>query len=396
MDGKIAIIGTGTTGSMIMWRSSLLSKGIVGFDGYQPGSDNTAVGGDSRMFRLAYKEGAQFSGLLADSERLWHELNDLSGTTILDQRGGGLTISTQDGEYHRSLLDSASSTGAQYKRLTAEELERSYPQHALLPGDAGLLDPRAGLLRTDLAVLRAMEQAEANGAVVNRNTRIEAITPRDGYVEVHAGEKTWTFEKVVISSGAWSGDLLPARYGEYLRPGRILLTWYAARNPEEFTRERFPVFLRDSAELHMWGAPTLDGATVKLGGIIPPEEIAHPTTMSRDLDTSEIERSDDAVRQLLPGLFPSCIRSKAYPDLYSADAQPMIGWLADMPGVYLATGFSGKGFKMASGVGEAVAKDLFGTQPASNIGFADPSRFWDGTAHDASWGRLKLRSTPRV
>jgi len=394
VDGKLAVIGVGTTGSMILWRSSLRTDGVVGFDSAYPASDNTAVGGDSRMFRMAYKEGSQYSGLLNDSERLWKELGALGGTRILDQSGGALTITTDDGDYARSLRDSATAAGAEFETVPADELQRRFPQHRLLPGDMGLFDPRGGLLRTDLAVLNAVEQAKVNGAEVHRAQGIDTIIPRDGLVEIRSGEQSWTFERVVIAAGAWSRDLLPTRYAEHVRAGRILLTWFSARDPLAFENGPFPVFMRDSEDLHLWGAPTLDGNTVKIGGICRPDEIDDLATMNRELTAAELDASHAAVAQTLPGLIPSAVRSKAYPDLYTRDAQPLIGRLPEMPGVYVATGFSGKGFKMASGVGEAVARDLFNETPSANFDFARPSRFVDGTTLDQSWGRLTRASVP--
>ncbi|MEX1080291.1 MAG: FAD-dependent oxidoreductase [Homoserinimonas sp.] len=388
MDGKLAVIGVGTTGSMILWRSSLRSAGVVGFDSRYPASDSTAVGGDSRMFRMAYKEGSHYSGLLADSEVLWNELGAHSGAKILDQSGGALTIATGDGDYARSLRESAAAAGADFEVLQPDDLRRRFPQHELFPGDVGLFDPRGGVLRTDLAVLNAVEQAKFNGAIVNQSLGIDTIIPRDGLVEIRSGDQSWTFERVVISAGAWSRDLLPTGYARHIRPGRILLTWFAAREPAQFENGQFPVFMRDSGDLHMWGAPTIDGNSVKLGGICRPNEVLDPQSMNRDLTPEELESSHAAVEQLLPGLIPLAVRSKAYPDLYTRDAQPLIGWLPDLPGVYVTAGFSGKGFKMAAGVGEAVAQDLFGARRSVDIGFARPDRFFDGTALDESWGRL--------
>jgi sarcosine oxidase len=388
MDGKIAVIGVGTTGSMILWRSSLRSGGVVGFDSLHPASDNTAVGGDSRMFRMAYKEGSQYSGLLEDSERLWNELGAASGVRILDQTGGALTIAADNGDYARSLRDSAADAGAHFEIVPPDELRRRFPQHQLLPGDVGLFDPRGGFLRTESAVLNAIEQAESNGAVVHKTRGIDSIVPGDGGVEIRSGDESWTFERVVISAGAWSRDLLPSRYAEHVKPGRILLTWFPARKPADFQNSQFPAFMRDSGDVHMWGAPTLDGHTVKLGGIRRPDEIVDLESMNRELTTAEFDASHTAVEQLLPGLVPTAIRAKAYPDLYTRDAQPLIGWLPDLPGVYVTTGFSGKGFKMAVGVGEAVAQDLFGEKQSANVDFARPGRFFDGSPLDNSWGRL--------
>ncbi|EMQ97716.1 FAD-dependent oxidoreductase [Paeniglutamicibacter gangotriensis] len=390
MDGKIAVIGLGTIGSMILWRSSLRTEGVVGFEQFHPASDNTAVGGDTRMFRMAYREGAEFSRLLAKSEELWKELNEVSGQTVLDQSNGALTISSDRGDYIEQFTQSASQTENPYERLAHDRLEQTYPQHRLLPTDIGLFDPRGGLLRTDLAVLTAIEQAKANGARVHASAQIDQIIPHENHVEIEVDGKRLKFEKVVIAAGAWSRNLLPERYSKWLKTGRILLTWYATKHPKEFSAEAFPAFMRDSTDLHMWGAPAIDGSTVKLGGIVPPQEILRMSEMDRNLSPEEINTCNLAVEQFMPGLYPTCVRSKAYPDLYSMDNNPLIGWVDEMPGVYLATGFSGKGFKMASGVGESVASELSSGQPNENIAFANPSRFHTRKPSGHDWERLNL------
>lgn len=388
MDGKIAVIGLGTVGSMILWRSSLRTEGVVGFEQFNPASENTAVGGDTRMFRMAYREGAEFSQLLTESEKLWKELSEISGETVLDQSNGALTISTDHGEYFEEFTHSAAQTGMSYESLDHERLRDTFPQHHLLPTDIGFFDPRGGLLRTDLAVLSAIEQAKINGAQVRTSAQIEQIIPHETYVEIVVDGQRMAFEKVVIAAGAWSRNLIPEHYSQWLKAGRILLTWYPAKHPQEFSADAFPAFMRDSSELHMWGAPTIDGNTVKLGGIVPPQEIPEISEMDRSLSASEINRCNEAVKRFLPGLYPTCVRSKAYPDLYSMDNNPLIGWLEEMPGVYLATGFSGKGFKMASGVGEAIAQELSTGQQNPAIAFADPDRFRDRTPTNHDWERL--------
>lgn len=388
MDGSICVIGSGTIGSMVLWRLSQLTAGVVGFEALEPGSDSTGVGGDTRMFRMAYREGTQYQQLLNDSEVLWNELNELTDAHVLDQRHGALTISRQESGFTQDLLNNAHTAGAAHELLSLEDLKKRFPQHHPLVGDVGLFDPRGGVLRTDLAVLTAKRQAERSGVTVISNTAIERVVPRKGYVEVHSGEQSWSFEKVVIAGGAWSKDLLPNRYSDWLKIGRILLTWYVAKHPGEFAGKQFPPFMRDSGGLHMWGAPSIDGSTVKIGGIIPPQEVRHMTVMDRSLSQQEIRSSNEVVSEFLPGLIPSCVRSKAYPDLYTADGHPMIGWLPDMPGVFLATGFSGKGFKMASGVGEAVAQSVVGMNTSDHIDFANPRRFFEDQAVGTGWGRL--------
>ena len=93
----------------------------------------------------------------------------------------------------------------------------------------------------------------------------------------------------------------------------------------------------------MYGAPCLDGATVKatLDGRGAPA--SNPEELARELTAAELAETELTVREFLPGLVPSIVRSDAYPDLYTADRRPLIGTVPDRPRTYVATGFSGAG-----------------------------------------------------
>lgn len=374
MDGKVAIVGLGAIGSMALWRSSLRSGGVVGFESAYPGYDRTGIGGDSRLFRMAYRESPSFAPLLVQSEALWHELNRESGAVVLEQCGG-LSVGDAAGDYMRGLIESVQQVNTPHEMLSAQQLGERFPQHALLENDIGLYDPMGGLLRTDIAVLSAVEQAQAHGATVLTNTKIDRLVPKDGAVELWSGDRSWTFEKVVIASGAWAKELLPEQYAHNVTPGRVLLSWFCARNPDEFTSDKFPVFVRDSGGIHMYGGPTVDGATVKVAGVNAASMIPDVAGMQREFTVEELEKSNDAVRRFLPGLFPACVRADAYPDLFSDDRRPLIGWLPQLAGVYLASGFSARGFKMASGVGELIAREIIAGETVPEAEFVRPGRF---------------------
>jgi sarcosine oxidase len=92
---------------------------------------------------------------------------------------------------------------------------------------------------------------------------------------------------------------------------RIHLSWFAARDPEEFVPERFPIFVRVTGQRSLYGAPTIDGASVKarLNGRAQPASDAD--SVDRALSPTEIAESEKTVAQFLPGLIPYIVRSDA-------------------------------------------------------------------------------------
>jgi sarcosine oxidase len=269
--------------------------------------------------------------------------------------------------------------GAEVERLEAGALGERFPQHRLLPDDVGYLDPAGGVLRTEMAVIGAVERAERAGATVHPGTSITSVDAQGRRVVLESARERWSYDDVVICAGAWSRPLLAGGIGHLVKPLRICLTWYAARRPEAFQAERFPAFVRHSGGVHLYGTPTFDGSLVKAAGVIASVPIDSLDDFERDVSPEDRDRTSEAVRRFLPGLHPTCVRSDAYLDLCTEDGRPIVGPDPERRGVYVATGFSGKGFKMSTGVAEAVAEELTTGKRPTRLAVAAP--------HRLRWGR---------
>ena len=348
VDADVGVVGVGAIDSMVLCHLGRAGADCVGLERFAPGHDVGAVGGDTRLFRMAYAEGPRFVSWLRRSLELWHELETETATDVLT-RCGGLTIGLPDHPY----LSSARETGVEVEALPHEALRERYPQHALLPGEIALYDPSAGALRCDVAVQAAARRAADLGARVVRGAGVESIEPGADAVLVRAADRSWRFRRVVVCAGAWSDRFVPVAGGG---PARIVLAWFSARDPGPFGPERFPVFVRESDGVHLYGAPSTDGVSVKVAGPIRPHPTADPETMTRLVSADERVELGRAVARFLPALDPDVVRAGAYPDYFTASTMPVLGPLPAHPRVVVATGFSDKGFKYAPAVGQAVAE----------------------------------------
>jgi sarcosine oxidase len=379
-DGNLAVIGLGSAGSMALWQAAKLSGsssgGVVGFEARTPAHSRSAVGGDSRLFRTTFREQHDLYPLLESSFRLWRELESDSGQEILNQCGG---LSIGHSGYIGAILRNVRETGAPHTVLDATTLRARFPQHRVGDDDAAVFDPRAGFLRTDRAVLSAVAAAENHGAQVLTSTSVDTLHEDAHGVRVVSGSSSWTFDRVILAAGGWSRHLLPTPVAGAVTPHRIFLTWFPARDPASYTPDRFPIFIRIQDRLSMYGAPSLDGSTVKatLDGRGTPASTPHD--VARELTDAEVAESELTIREFLPGLVPSIVRSDSYPDLYTTDRRPLIGTVPGRPRTLLATGLSGAGFKIASGVGSLIARRALGYGTHSGLEgtlqFADPGRF---------------------
>ncbi len=374
-DGKLAVIGVGSVGSMALWHASKLGVPAVGFEAVSPAHPRSAVGGDSRLFRMTFRGEHNLYPVLELAERVWRGLEEESGQEILTQCGG-LSIGEVDGPYVPALLESIKRTGAPYEILDHAEMARRYPQHHLSPGECGILDARAGILRTDRAVLSAVEVARQNGAEVVKDARVREVRELSDGVRVSTDDGSWTFDQVIVASGAGSGALLPAFLQRQVHQRRIFLTWFAARDPQQFVPDAFPIFIRITRGRSMYGAPTIDGSTVKATLDGRGATVADGDTIARELTPAEVAESVDTVQEFFPGLIPEIVRSDAYPDLYTSDSTGLLGHVPGSERIYCATGFSGGGFKMSSALGAIAASEALGAVPlVDGLDFLRPARF---------------------
>lgn len=375
-DAQLAVIGIGSIGSMALWQASSLTDSVVGFEAVSPAHARSAVGGDTRLFRMTYRGENNYYPILQRARELWRQLEAESSQAILTQCGG-LSIGSPDGSYIPSLLESIRRTGAPHEILDQSQMAQRYPQHNLRDGECAVFDAEAGFLRTDRAVLSALDVAQSHGATIMRHTPVDEIREVSDGVVVSSGTSSWTFDRVIVASGGWSGKLLPASLRQHVRPYRGYLSWFAARDATQFSAERFPIFIRISGDRSLYGAPTTDQVTVKatLDGRGSPA--IDPAAVARELTPEEIAETTETVAEFLPGLIPDIVRSDAYPDLYTDDGAPLLGSLSTSQRIYCATGFSGAGFKMASAFGAMAAREALGGAEQSGFDFLRPDRFGD-------------------
>ncbi|WP_157902757.1 FAD-dependent oxidoreductase, partial [Streptomyces jeddahensis] len=161
MDAQLAVIGLGSIGSMALWQASRLSDSVVGFEAATPAHGRSAVGGDTRLFRMVYLGRPEYYPIIERSRRLWAELQAETGQQDILTPTGSLSIGTANGSFINSLLEATRINGAEHHVLSREEMAERYPQHNLRPDDCAVYDPHGGVLRTDRAVSAAVAAAQA-------------------------------------------------------------------------------------------------------------------------------------------------------------------------------------------------------------------------------------------
>ena len=349
---------------MSAWRLAARGAKVIGFERFRPGHDRGSSHGDTRIFRTAYFESPEYVPLLQRAFGLWRQLEIESGAALLTITGG-LAIGPPHGELVSGVLSSARENGLAYRLLEKDEMERLYPQHRLEGGEVAVREEDAGYLRPERSVAAAAARAEALGARLLLETEVESVSASGAGVVIETSRGRFAAERALVAAGAWTPTLM-ARLGLPLKVERQVLVWLQIDDPASFAPERFPVFIRETADGRFrYGFPTTDGRSVKLGRHHEGDD-ADPDSIDREVCEPDLQPIRDYARACLLGV--SELVTDACVCMYTntPDERFLVTSPRDLPGVSVISACSGHGFKFAPVLGELMTGLLLdgGSLPA--------------------------------
>lgn len=368
---EVVVIGGGTMGSMISWRLSARGYKVVCLEAHGVAHSRSAVAGDSRLFRRSYRGATELDEVLSIAEQQWIALNSAAEEDVF-VNCGGLYIGNSDGEYLAELLKCCGRNQLEHEVLSATEIRRRFPQHRVGDHESAVFEPNAGFLRTERAVHAAFRLAENEGATIFSNSPVQSVQEFSDHVIVTHSRGTIRADSVVIAAGTGSPNFLP-EINDSLEVRREILTWFPVFDPSEFSHNAFPIFVHIDGNFSAYGAPSIDGSTFKstLDGRARPvrEYPEHRYTLTPE----EIVESEATAARFFNNIHPETSRQECLADLYTSDRQAVVGLVPSKARTYVATGFSGTGFKMSAGVGEMFARSY--SEGSRLPSFWDPTRF---------------------
>jgi len=355
-NADVAVIGLGAMGAMSAWRLAARGTKVIGFERFRPGHDRGSSHGDTRIFRTAYFEGPAYVPLLQRAYGLWRQLETESGAELLTITGG-LAIGPPDGELVAGVLASARENGLGYRLLDVDEMDSLYPQHRLEAGEVAVREEDAGFLRPERSVAAAAATAEALGARLLLETEVESVSVSSGGVVIETSRGRFAAERALVAAGAWTPTLM-ARLGLPLKVERQVLVWLAINDPASFAPERFPVFIRETADGRFrYGFPTTDGNSVKLGRHHEGDDV-DPDSIDRVVGEPDLQPIRDFARASLRGVSDNVVEASVCMYTNTPDERFLVTSPRDLPGLSVISACSGHGFKFAPVLGELMADSI--------------------------------------
>lgn len=351
----IIIVGLGANGSSALYQLSRSGKKVLGIDRFQPPHDKGSSHGESRIIRQAYHENPLYVPLVKAAYPLWQELAAIAGKPLFIKTGG-LLLGDDQAMVVKGARLSAETHGIPYEWLDATDIKKRFPAFRPTPKTVGVLEKEAGILFPEACIAAFLQAAADNGAVIHTNERVTHIVPaKHGGIEIATATTTYRTEKLIVSAGAWLGELMP-ELRLPLTVNRQVLFWFDNANAATrtyFQPANMPIFIWEYQRDKMfYGFPDLGGGT-KLawhhgGRAITPDQLSNDTTEEEIADISRL-----AAAQLT--IDPVFSKSAVCMYTNTPDEDFIIDHHPDHPNIIIASPCSGHGFKFSSLTGKLLA-----------------------------------------
>ena len=371
----VIVAGLGGMGSSAAYHLAGRGKRVLGLERHTPVHDKGSSHGESRIIRQAYFEDPAYVPLLLRSYELWERLEEETGEDLMTLCGG-LMIGPPEGILVSGSVASADEYGLPYEILDSPELKRRYPIFEPGPKTIALFEENAGFVRPEAGVKAHLDRAASLGAELRFEERITSWRAMSSGVFVETERGSYEAERLVVSAGAWAGELL-ADLGLPLEVTRQILFWFKPQGgTEAYAPERVPIWIYEPDDGNMfYGFPAVDGEEcVKTAFFRADGKPADPETIDREVHAEEVEFIRDYLTRYVPTMNGDIIAAKTCMYTNTPDEHFVICTHPEHPQVAIAAGFSGHGYKFCSVVGEILADLAIGGDTSHPIDLFSPER----------------------
>jgi sarcosine oxidase len=354
---SILIAGAGIFGLTAAWELRLRGWTVTVLDPGpipRPSAASTDV---SKIVRADYGADHLYTDMAEAAVAGWDRWNARWEAPLYHEDGFVVLASEgmSPGGFEYESFESLRLRGHPVERLTGVDRTTTVPAWSPIAYPDGYLNRRAGWVESAAVVSRIVNEARAAGVRIVENATVSELLPASGQVtSVRTGEgAVLSAGLVLIAAGAWTPRLLPHLSDVMWTTGQPVVHVEAGSDPR-WRAPMFPVWAANIARTGWYGFPALPNGALKIGhhGSGHPVDPDGPRRAPADHE----RRVRDFLRAHLPALADAPIcesRLCLYCDTFDGDF-----WIDHdpaRPGLVVAAGDSGHGFKFAPILGPLIA-----------------------------------------
>ncbi|MGE3537205.1 MAG: N-methyl-L-tryptophan oxidase [Candidatus Tectimicrobiota bacterium] len=345
----VIVLGGGTMGLAAAWELARRGIRALLLEQFELVHDRGAHSGQTRIFRYAYAEGADYIPLVQQAEALWRRLEAETHTKVL-HRVGVLELAAPGYGHARRARDSAAQYGIDFQWLTPAEMRRTWPMLHVPDDWEGGFGAGAGFLDVEPALRAMIDLARRGGIELRSHTPVTAWGASAQGVWVQTAAGRYTAEALIVTAGAWAGRLLQ-QLGLPLTIQRKVLWWLAVEDARAYAPERFPAFISDSVYGEVYGFPIHQQPGLKIANHAGGEP-TDPDQVNRTVQEHEKQDVVGLASWLFSGVTSRVVRSAVCLYARTPDTHFILDRHPEWPQVVIGAGFSGHGFKFTPAIGE--------------------------------------------
>jgi sarcosine oxidase len=377
----VIVIGLGGMGSAAAYQLAQRGQQVLGLEQFTPPHSHGSSHGRSRIIRQAYFEHPSYVPLVLRAYKLWQQLEQEVGQSLLSLTGG-LMLGQANSAIVQGSLYSAQQHGLAYELLETADIHRRFPLLVPDPKTVALYELNAGFIRPEIAISAYLQRATQLGAVLRYQEPVLDWQATNRGVRVITAAAQFEAAKLVIAPGAWATQML--KLDLPLVVERQVLYWFQpVSHPEQFSAEHLPIYVwetQDGTQLYGFPADGDPSEGVKVaffrGGQI--QQHCTPATIDRTVHESEVKTMREYLHQYIPTLNGQLVNAVTCMYTTTPDEHFVIGLHPQHPQVVIASPCSGHGFKFASVIGEILAALSIEADSPYPLELFQPNRF-EGT-----------------
>ncbi|MEL6271858.1 MAG: FAD-dependent oxidoreductase [Chloroflexota bacterium] len=357
MQQKIIVVGAGIFGVTAALELKSRGHDVSIFDPGpipHPEASSTDI---TKMIRMDYGTDTLYYNMMEQAFEGWRAWNAEWGEDLFHE--DGFLLMRKDpfapGIYEQDCFDELTKRGHNPTRVNSEKLAADHPMWNAEVYADGYRNDVAGWAQSGRVVEKLSERMREVGISIHEGAAMQSLLQSDGTVTgiVTADGIEHTADVVIVAAGAWTPVLLP-ELEDVMWPTGHPVIHFDPPNPDDFRPPTFRPWSADISRTGWYGFPLHPTGVVKIANhgdgipVDPPGEKVVPQEW--------IDRALAFVKETFPALADAPImktRLCMYCDTWDGDL-----WVdhdPNRPGLVVASGGSGHGFKFAPVLGGLIA-----------------------------------------
>ena len=351
------VVGCGGIGSATAyWLAREAGDEVLTLEQFALGHDRGGSEDHSRIIRLSY-HAPEYTTLTPHTYEAWSEVEGEAGTQLVFKSGGlDLEPVEDEPEYLNHYAGAMRAANIPHEEISAREVMDRFPQFRLDDNVRAVFQADAGLVDAARANATHGTLARTRGAMILENTTVREVRIVGDGVEVATDEGTFGGRRLIVAAGAWTNEVLRHVGVELpITCTQEQVTYFRAPNLEEFSPERFPVWIwHGGPERSFYGLPAYGVPATKSGQDVGGDVV---TVNTRTFEANErvLANLRSFLEKVIPGSLGPELHTKTCLYDMPPDREFVLGVLPEHPQISVFNG-AGHGFKFASLAGRILAE----------------------------------------